>query len=112
MSFEDTSNANIKLKISSEQEIEIIIICSRSLSDIIRKEKRLPANIYDYNVLRIVKNNGTSYIRVSQLIDAEGDPSLSIMENVEKVQDIAGSVKICFKIENLNPDYAIGIPKG
>lgn len=102
ISYEDTNDANVKIKISSEQEIEINILCSRSLSDIIRNKKELPTNIYDYNVLRIINNNGTSYIRLSQVIEAEGDPSLSLMENMEKFKDVDGNVKISFKIEDLN----------
>ena len=104
LSYEETNDANIKIKIYSEQEIEIIIFCSRSLSEIIRNEKGLPSNIYDYNVLRIIDNNGISYIRVSQVINAEGDPTLSLMENMEKVKDIKGSVKIRFSIKDLNPE--------
>lgn len=99
--FEDIGDYNICLKVITYQEIEFKILCSNALSEIIRKDGKLPENIDEYHILRIT-TYGRSYIRVSQSISVEGDPNLDVWENLEKVKDLPGSVSIWFKAEELN----------
>jgi len=96
--IENDTSSNIYLLIISEQEIELRILCSIALSEIIRVEGELPKNIDDYHVLRITRNDDTSYLRVSQNLNFEGDPNLSAMENFEKIKDLKGNVAIHIKI--------------
>lgn len=96
--IENDIASNIYLLIKSEQEIELRIFCSIALSEIIRDEGELPKNIDDYHVLRIKRNDDTSYLRVSQNLNIEGDPNLSPMENVEKIKNLRGNVAISLKI--------------
>lgn len=103
VSVEDMQEYNIQLKISSDQEIEFKILCSNALSDIIRKENKLPENLFDYKILRITENN-RSYIRVSQSRTVEADPNLSLWENMEKVKDLHGNISVSFKVEDIKPE--------
>ena len=101
--IENDIASNIYLFINSEQEIELRILCSMALSEIIRVEGELPKNIDDYHVLRIKRNDDTSYLRVSQNLNIEGDSNLSLLENIEKIKDLRGNVAINFKVNSWKP---------
>lgn len=103
VSFEDIQEYNIQLKISFDQEIEFKILCSNALSGIIRKENKLPENLFDYKVLRITENN-KCYIRVSQSRTIEADTNLSLWKNMKKVKDLPGNISVSFKVEDIKPE--------
>lgn len=95
----DLNEDNIELKINFKNKTAKIL-CSKSLSDIIRNEKKIPENILDYEIVTVTDNNG-SYTRLSQCRTVEGDVNLGIMENMEKLKDSTGSVRVCFKLNDI-----------
>lgn len=98
----DMNENNIELKINFNDQIAKIL-CSKTLSDIIRNEKKLPENILDYEILTVTDNYG-SYTRLSQCRTVEGDANISIMENMEKLKDSTGSVRVSFKLDDLEDE--------
>ena len=98
----DMNKSNIELKINFNDQIAKIL-CSKTLSDIIRNEKKLPENILDYEFLTVTDNYG-SYTRLSQCRTVEGDVNLSIMENMEKLKDSPGSVSISFELDDIEDE--------
>ncbi|HOD10152.1 MAG TPA: hypothetical protein PKH91_05370 [Flavobacterium sp.] len=104
ITFEDIKDSNITLNIISNQEVEFKFLCSRTLSEIIRENKSLPDNIREYRILRINCDSGISYIRVSQSIKIEGDYSLSVAENMEKLKDVYGNVSVWFSVDKIKSE--------
>jgi hypothetical protein len=98
VSIEDIDEINIRLTIVSNQEIKFEILCSTRLSSIIRQYGGFPDEMEKYRILKITKNDGSKYIRVSQSIDIDG--SLPDSEILEK--RLKGNVRQFFKIEDLN----------
>ena len=98
----DMNESNIELKINFNDQIAKIL-CSKTLSDIIRNEKKLPENILDYEILTVTDNYG-SYTRLSQCRTVEGDANIGIMENMKKLNDSAGSVRVSFKLDDLEDE--------
>ena len=98
----DMNENNIELKINFNDQIAKIL-CSKTLSDIIRNEKKLPENILDYEILTVTDNYG-SYTRLSQCRTVEGDVDLGIMENMEKLKDTTGSVCVVFKLDDMEDE--------
>lgn len=98
----DMNENNIELKINFNDQIAKIL-CSKTLSDIIRNEKKLPENILDYEILTVTNNNG-SYTRLSQCRTVEGDPNMGIMENMQKLNDSTGSVRVSFKLDDIEDE--------
>lgn len=98
----DMNENNIELKINFNDQIAKIL-CSKTLSDIIRNEKKLPENILDYEILTVTDNYG-SYTRLSQCRTVEGDANISIMENMEKLKDSTGSVRVSFKLDDIEDE--------
>ena len=98
----DMNENNIELKINFNDQIAKIL-CSKTLSDIIRNEKKLPENILDYEILTVTNNNG-SYTRLSQCRIVERDAEMGIMENMEKLNDSTGSVWVSFKLDDIEDE--------
>ncbi len=103
VSIKDINEHNIQLILNSNQEIEFRILCSNALSEIIRKNNGLPEDLFEYSVLKITEND-RSYIRISQARTVEGDPNLSICENMEKFKEIPGCVSFSFKIDDIKSE--------
>ncbi len=103
VSIKDINEHNIQLILNSNQEIEFRILCSNALSEIIRKNNGLPEDLFEYSVLKITEND-RSYIRISQARTVEGDPNLSIWENMEKFKEIPGCVSFSFKIDDIKSE--------
>lgn len=98
VSIEDIDEINIRLTIVSNQEIKFEILCSTPLSSIIRQNGGFPDGMEKYRILKITKDDGRKYIRVSQSIDIDGSlPDSERLENTLK-----GNVRKFFKIEDLN----------
>jgi hypothetical protein len=96
---EDMDSRNIRLVIRSYQDVEFKLLCSSSLSDIIKSKQKLPPEIGKYRILRIRRKLGSQYIRISQSIHIEADPDNPMTE--EELNDIPGNVTISYKIEDL-----------
>lgn len=97
VSIDDIDEPNIRISIVSNQEIEFKILCSTPLSSIIRQNGGFPEGMEKYRILKITKDDGSKYIRVSQSVDI--DVSHPDSEKQERI--LKGNVKQIFKIENL-----------
>lgn len=97
VSIDDIDEPNIGLTIVSNQEIEFKILCSTPLSSIIRQNGGFPEGMEKYRILKITKDDGSKYIRVSQSIDIDGSHPDS--ERLERT--LKGNVRQFFKIEDL-----------
>lgn len=99
VSIDNIDEPNIRLTIVSEQEIEFKLYCSNPLSSIIRQNGGFPEGMEKYRILRITKEDGSSYIRVSQSIDIDASQPSSEIERLEKT--LKGNIRHFIKIENL-----------
>lgn len=97
----DINEPNIKLNIKSEQEIEFTIYCSKPLSEIIRNSRTIPEYMNQYNLYRIIDSFGNKYIRVTQEILVNNDPNLDLIDNAKLYENIKGSVKISFNLDEI-----------
>jgi len=98
VSIDDIDEPNIRLTIISNQEIEFKLLCSNALSEIIRQETGFPKGMERYRILRITKNDGTSYIRVSQSIDIDLNQANSEIQVLEKT--LKGNKRFVLKIDD------------
>lgn len=102
ISIHNVESENILLIINSEQEIELQIYCSKNLSKLIKTEEDFYKDITNYRVLRITNDNGNKYIRVSQSVIINGDPSISVFDNIEKVKKLKGNLAITFNLKSMD----------
>jgi hypothetical protein len=93
VSIDNIDEPNIRLTIVSEQ------FCSNPLSSIIRQNGGFPEGMGKYRILRITKEDGSSYIRLSQSIDIDASQPSSEIERLEKT--LKGNIRHFIKIENL-----------
>jgi hypothetical protein len=98
ISINNINDSNIVLTIKSSQEIQISLLCSYPLSNIIKKLKAFPEKFESYRILRIKKDNGDKFIRVSQNIDIEANQLLSDEEYDKLTNDLEGNVRISYTI--------------
>jgi hypothetical protein len=96
--IEDLKSSNIKLLFKTKDEIEIILTCSQQLSDIIKKNSGFPQGMENYRVLRILKDNGDSYIRISINMELDGDKNGFVFDDMEKYKNFTGNKIITYKI--------------
>jgi hypothetical protein len=97
VSIDDINEPNIRLSIVSNQEIEFKLLCSTSLSSIIRQNGGFPLGMGKYIIYKITEGNGSKYIRVSQSIEIDvNHPESERLEHLLK-----GNVIKVFKIEEL-----------
>jgi hypothetical protein len=75
--IQDKAEKRITLNIKSIQDVEIKILCSIALSEIIRNTKGFPKDFQDYRLLRITNINGKKMIRLSQKIAYDVDDLLN-----------------------------------
>lgn len=105
ISIDNIKDSNILLTIKSSQEIHFTLLCSYPLSNIIKKQKSFPEKFESYRILRIKKNNGEKFIRVSQNIDIEENQLLANEEFDNLINRLEGNVRISYTIgeEVVNP---------
>ena len=99
VSIDHIDKPNIQLTVISNQEIEFKLVCSLPLSNIIREEKGFPTGMEKYRILRISRQDSSSYIRVSQSVDIELDISNSNVMDLDNKQ--RGNKRFVFKIKNV-----------
>ena len=99
VSIDDIDEPNIRLTIISEQDIEFNLFCSKSLSNIIRQNGGFPEGMGKYRILRITKEDGRNYIRVSQSVDI--DASVDNPEIERLINTMKGNIRQFIKIDNL-----------
>jgi len=92
---------NIVLIVETFDDIELKFKCSRALTEIINGLDSFSEECLDYRVYKIIKKNGERYIRVTKVIHAEGNPNISLEDNIKKLDSIKGSVIIWFEAEDL-----------
>jgi hypothetical protein len=92
---------NICLIIQSEQEIEIMLYCSKALSNIFRESKGFPEEFENYRVIRITDENGNKYIRLTQVIEIRMNPDVSIEECLKFSKNLKGSVRLSLRLEDI-----------
>lgn len=98
ISVENINDSNIVLTIKSSQEIQFSLLCSYPLSNILKKLKAFPEKFEHYRVLRIKKDNGDKYIRVSQNIDIEENQLFSNEEFDKLTNGLEGNVRISYTV--------------
>lgn len=97
--IDDIDEPNIRLIFTSNQDIEIRFLCSIPLSDIIRQEGGFPIGMEGYRILRITKNDGSSYFRISQSIDIDINQPDSEIEKLDKT--LRGNKRFVLKIDKI-----------
>ncbi len=97
--IDDIDEPNIRLIFISNQDIEIRFLCSVPLSDIIRQEGGFPIGMDGYRILRITKNDGSSYFRISQSIDIDISQPDSEVEKLDKT--LRGNKRFVLKIDKI-----------
>lgn len=75
--IQDKAASRITLNIRSIQDVEINILCSIALSEIIKNTKGFSKDFQYYRLLRITKSNGEKIIRLSQAIAFDVDELLA-----------------------------------
>jgi len=105
ISIHNINDSNIALTIKSSQEIQFILLCSYALSNIIKKHRSFPEKFESYRILRIKKDNGEKFIRVSQNIDIEENQLLSDEEFDKLTNSLEGNVRISYTVceSDVNP---------
>ena len=105
ISIDNITDSNILLTIKSSQEIQFTLLCSYPLSNIIKKHKSFPEKFESYRILRIKKDNGEKFIRVSQNIDIEENQLLADEEFDNLINRLEGNVRISYTIgeNDVNP---------
>lgn len=101
---DNTEPYNTVLIIKMREEVELKLLCSIPLSKIIFETKLTTEEILDYKVLRVTKDDGSKYIRVSQSIDIKADPNLSIEENIKLTEHVKGSKHLVFYMSDMKPE--------
>jgi hypothetical protein len=96
--IDNINDSNIMLTIKSSQEIQFNLLCSHTLSNILRKLKSFPERFECYRVLRIKNDNGDKFIRVSQNIDLEVNELLSDEEFDKLTNSLEGNVRISYTV--------------
>lgn len=104
ISVNNINDSNIALTIKSSQEIQFTLLCSYALSNIIKKQKSFPEKFEYYRILRIKKDNGEKFIRVSQNIDIE-ENQLSDEEFAKLTNRLDGIARISYTVckSDVNP---------
>ena len=65
---EDYYESNIPVYITTSEEISIRILCTKRLSEVIRRKEIKTDDLHKRIVIKVLKDDGTSFLRLSDLI--------------------------------------------